>query len=173
VYHNINYYGIHNFYLAILEDLGLSGSVTKEYILFREQYYLDMLFNKYPDLALNLSRVAGSTKGYKHANEFGLRRKGNLNPMFNLSKSKEFIEMQLKDRRGPNNPLFSKIKSPSTLAKITKIVYVYNLLDISLIGEYSTVNCSKEFKMGKDTLTKYIKSGLPYKGKIFSRAKLN
>jgi hypothetical protein len=132
-----------------------------------------MLFNKFPNLALNLSRVAGSTKGYKHKAEFGLSRKGNLNPMFSLSKSKEFIEMQLKHRKGPNNPLFGKIKSPSTLAKITKIVYVYNCLDMSLIGEYSTVNCSKEFKMGKDTLTKYIKNGLPYKGKIFSRKKLN
>jgi hypothetical protein len=71
-----------------LEDLGTSGSVTKEYILYREQYYLDMLFNKYPDLTLNLSRVAGSTKGYKHATDFGLSRKGNLNSMFNLSKSK-------------------------------------------------------------------------------------
>jgi len=171
VYYSINYYGIHNFSLAILEDLGISGSVRKEYILSREQYYLDMLFNKYPDLALNLSRVADSTKGYKHANEFGLSRKGHLNPMFNLSKSKEFIEMQLKDKKGSNNPLFGKFKSPSTLAKITKIVYVYNLSDMSLIGEYSTVNCSKEFKMGKDTLTKYIKSGLPYKGKIFSREK--
>jgi group I intron endonuclease len=173
VYNNINYYGIHNFSLAILEDLGSSGSVTKEFILSREQYYLDMLFNKYPDLSLNLSRVAGSTKGYKHAIEFGLSRKGNLNPMFNLRKSKEFLEMQFKDRRGPKNPLFGKIKSPSTLAKITKIVYVYDCLNMSLIGEYSTVNCSREFKMGKDTLSKYIKSGLPYKGKIFSREKLN
>lgn len=64
-----------------------------------------------------------------------------------------------------------KIKSLSTLAKITKIVYVYNLLDMSVIGKYSTVNCSKEFKMGKDILTKYINSGLPYKIKIFSRDK--
>lgn len=173
IYHNINYYGIHNFALAILEDLGTSGSVTKEYILSREQYYLDMLFNKYPNLVLNLSKVAGSTKGYKHRPEFSLSRKGNLNPMFGLSKSKEFIEMQLIDKKGPNNPLFGKIKSPSTLAKITKIIYVYNCLDMSLIGEYSTVNCARKFKMGNDTLIKYIKSGLPYKGKIFSREKLN
>lgn len=173
IYNNINYYGIHNFALAILEDLGASGSVTKEYLLSREQNYLDMLFNKFPNLTLNISKVAGSTKGYKHKLEFGLSRKGNLNPMFGLSKSKEFLEMQLKDRKGINNPLFGKIKSPSTIAKITKIIYVYNCLDMSLIGEYSTVNCSKEFKMGKDTLTKYIKSGLPYKGKIFSREKLN
>ena len=33
IYNNINYYGIHNFALAILEDLGISGSVTKEYRL--------------------------------------------------------------------------------------------------------------------------------------------
>ena len=44
IYNNINYYGIHNFALAILEDLGCSGSVTKEYIFSREQYYLDLLF---------------------------------------------------------------------------------------------------------------------------------
>jgi len=67
--------------------------------------------------------------------------------------------MQLKDKKGKNNPLFGKIKSSSTLAKMTKIVYVYNHSDMSLIGEYSTVNCSKEFKMGNSTLNKYIKSG--------------
>jgi group I intron endonuclease len=173
IYNNIRYYGIHNFALAILEDLGSSGEVTKEYILSREQKYLDKLFKKYPDLVLNLSKVAGSTKGYKHRPDFGISRKGHLNPMFGLEKSKEFKEMQYKDKKGPNNPLFGKIKSSSTLAKITKIVYVYNCLDMSLIGQYSTVNCSRQFKMGKDTLTKYIKSGLPYKGKIFSKEKLN
>jgi len=44
--------------------------------------------------------------------------------MFGISKSKEFIEMQLRDKKCSNNPLFGQIKSPSTLAKITKIVYV-------------------------------------------------
>lgn len=173
IYQNINYYGVHNFALAILEDLGSSGSVSKEYILSREQYYLDILFKEYPNLALNLSKVAGSTKGYKHRPEFGISRKGHLNPMYDLEKSKEFLVMQLKDKKGSKNPLFGKIKSSSTLAKNTKIVYVYNCLDMSLIGEFSTVNCSRKFKMGSDTLTKYIKSGLPYKGKIFSRKKLN
>jgi hypothetical protein len=92
--------------------------------------------------------------------------------MFGKIKSKEFIEMQNKDKSGINNPMFGKLKSSSTLIKITKLVYVYNCLDMSLIGEFSTINCSKHFKMGKDTLTKYIKNGLPYKGKIFSRIKL-
>ena len=81
--------------------------------------------------------------------------------------------MQNKDKSGSNNPLFGKTKSAATLAKITKLVYVYNCVDLSYIGEFSTVNCSNRFKMGKDTSTKYIKSGLPYKGKIFSRKKLH
>ena len=46
IYNNINYYGIHNFALAILEDLGNSGSVSKEILLSREQFYLEILFYK-------------------------------------------------------------------------------------------------------------------------------
>ena len=41
------------------------------------------------------------------------------------------------------------------------------------IGAYPTVLCSKEFKIGKDTLTKYLKNGLPLKKKLFSRIKLH
>lgn len=81
--------------------------------------------------------------------------------------------MQTKNKIGINNPLFGKIKSFSTIAKLTKLVYVYNSLDMSFFGEYSTVNCSKHFKMGKDTVSKYIKNGLSFKGKIFSRKKLH
>lgn len=81
--------------------------------------------------------------------------------------------MQTRDKSGSNNPLYGKIKSTLTIAKLTKLVYVYNgREDMSFIGEYSTVNCSKQFNMGKDTLTKYIKNGLAFKGKIFSRNKL-
>ncbi len=172
IYHNINYYGIHNFALAILEDLGTSGTVKKEFILSREQHYLDMLFINYPQLVINLAKIAGSTKGYKHKLEFGLNRSGQLNPMFGRVKSKEFLEMQNRNKSGSNNPLYAKIKTSSTIAKITKLVFVYNSSDLSFIGEFSTVNCSKEFNMGKDTLTKYIKNSLPFKGKIFSRTKL-
>ena len=81
IYYNINFYGLHNFALAILEDLGDSGSVSKEFILSREQIYLDRLFKEYPSLAINLSRIAGSTKGYKHSPEFSKNRSGVLNPM--------------------------------------------------------------------------------------------
>ena len=94
--------------------------------------------------------------------------------------------MQHRDKKGVNNPYFGKIKSLETIAKLTKLVYVYNSLDLSYIGEFSTTNCSKHYNMGKDTLTKYIKNGLPFspapcpvrdgiggKGKIFSLKKLH
>jgi hypothetical protein len=77
--------------------------------------------------------------------------------------------MQERDKKGINNPNYGNIKTSSTIAKITKLVYVYNSSDMSFIGEFPTVKCSKHFKMGKDTLTKYIKNGLSYKGKVFSR----
>jgi hypothetical protein len=68
---------------------------------------------------------------------------------------------------------YGKIKSSTTIAKLTKLVYVYNSIDLSYIGSYSTVQCSKEFNMGKDTLSKYLLKGTPFKGKIFSRIKLH
>lgn len=86
IYTNINYYGIHNFQLAIIEDLGSSGSVTKEFILSREQHYLNKLFIKFPFQTMNLSKTAGSTKHYKHKPEFGLNRRGILNPMYTRTK---------------------------------------------------------------------------------------
>ena len=50
---------------------------------------------------------------------------------------------------------------------------MYNSEDMNYIGSFPTVVCSKTFKIGKDTLSKYIKSGLPFKGKIYSRTKLH
>jgi hypothetical protein len=64
---------------------------------------------------------------------------------------------------GKKNPPLLSLRGSrgATIAKLTKLVYVYNNKDMSFIDEFSTINCSKEFKMGKDTLTKYIKNGLP------------
>jgi hypothetical protein len=76
IYNNLNKYGHNNFILAILEDLGSTGSVTKSYILNREQFYLDILFSKYSMLKLNYSPTAGSTLGFKHKEEFRLNRSG-------------------------------------------------------------------------------------------------
>ena len=67
IYNSLSYYTHNNFILAILEDLGTTGSVSKEFMLSREQLYLDLLFSHfYP--SLNNSPSAGSTPlgGFKH-----------------------------------------------------------------------------------------------------------
>lgn len=68
--------------LVILEDLGKTGSVDKNYMLSREQFYLDLLFKYYPLITLNSSPTAGTTLGFKNKEEFRLNRTGTLNPMF-------------------------------------------------------------------------------------------
>jgi group I intron endonuclease len=148
-------------------------NVIKAILIAREQFYIDILFKLYPNSTLNLLPQAGSTKGYKHKPIFSLNRTGNLNPMFNKIKSSEFLAMQTQDRKGSNNPQFGIKKSLIIRAKLTNYIYVYNSLDLSLIGIFGTVKCAREFKMGNDTLKKYLKSGYPYKGKIFSYTKLN
>jgi hypothetical protein len=55
IYNSIKQYGHNNFCLAILEDLGKTGSLTNKELLKREQFYLDILFDKYNFSNLNLS----------------------------------------------------------------------------------------------------------------------
>jgi group I intron endonuclease len=149
------------------------ADVTKEVLLAREQFYINMLFKLYRSASLNLSPQAGSTKGYKHKPSFSLNRLGNLNPMYGRIKSPEFLAMQTRNRKGTNNPQFGIKKSILTVAKITKFIHVYDSSNLNLIGTYGTVECARKFKMGTDTLKKYLKNGLPYKGKIFSLNKLD
>jgi group I intron endonuclease len=159
--------------LLILEDLGKIGSVTKDYMLTREQYYLDIIFKNYSTIILNNCSIAGTTLGIKHKPEFIKNRLGSLNPMSGKQLSPEFLYMQTRNKVGKNNPNYGGKKSSITLSKIIKLVYVYNSEDRKYIGSKPTVLCSKTFKIGKDTLTKYIKLGLPFKGKIYSRNKLH
>ena len=58
IYNSILLYCHNNFGLAILEDLGSTGSVSKSYMLEREQYYLDIIFINDNNLKLNLSPSA-------------------------------------------------------------------------------------------------------------------
>jgi hypothetical protein len=177
--------------LVILENLGKTGSVSPKYMLSREQFYLNIIFKNFPTplgacssseqrLIFNNSPTAGSTAGFKHKpdSNFIKNRLGTLNPMGNLKTfggkqfSPEFLQMQKRNKVGDNNPNFGKIKSAITLGKITKLIYVYNFKDLSYIGSYPTVVCSKTFKIGKTTLAKYVKLGLPYKGKLYLKSKL-
>jgi hypothetical protein len=134
--------------LAILEDLGSLQQVSKKFILEREQYYLNILFTKFLDRKLNISPTAGTTLGLKHSAKFKLNRKGKLNPMSSKIFSSEFVLMKTKDKKGKNNPMFGVVKSPATRAKLQKLVYVYEAETLKKIGVFSTVNCSKHFKMG-------------------------
>lgn len=173
IYNSLKKYGHNNFCLAILEDLGPLQQISKKFILEREQYYLDILFTKYLDKKLNLSPTAGTTLGFKHSSIFKSNRKGSLNPMYGKTFSHEFISMQTRDKKGINNPMYGIKKSPATIAKLQKLVYVYEADTLNSIGVFSTVECIKHFKMGKDTLNKYLNSKLPFKGKIFSRVQLD
>jgi len=49
--------------LLILEDLGKTGTVTKDYMLSREQYYLDFIFKNHSTLIMNNCSIAGTTLG--------------------------------------------------------------------------------------------------------------
>ena len=173
IYNSLKKYGHNNFCLCILEDLGELLKVKKKFILEREQYYLDILFNLYAVRKLNLSPTAGTTLGFKHDSKFKLSRKGSLNPMYGKTFSIEFLSMQKRNRKGINNPMFGYKKSPATILKLQKLVYVYEADTLKYIGVFSTVECFKHFKMGSDTLTKYLNSKLPFKGKIFSRVQLD
>ena len=106
IYNSLSKYGHNNFILIILEDLGHTGSVLKKYMLEREQFYIDILFSKYNTHKLNNSPSAGMTLGFKHDNDFKLNRSGHLNPMYGKTFSKEFINMQNRDKKGKNNPMY-------------------------------------------------------------------
>jgi hypothetical protein len=65
--------------LLILEDLGKTGTVKKDYMLSREQYYLDIIFKNYFTMIMNNCSIAGTTLGFKLKPEFIYSRLGYLN----------------------------------------------------------------------------------------------
>nr|YP_009710704.1 GIY-YIG homing endonuclease [Amanita phalloides]QFZ98652.1 GIY-YIG homing endonuclease [Amanita phalloides]WLF85163.1 hypothetical protein [Amanita phalloides] len=96
IYNNLLYYTHNNFALAILENLGKTGSVTKEFMLSREQYYLDIIFKYDKNMNMNNYPTAGTILGFKHPPSLGLNRSGYLNPMSNKIFSPEFLAMHKK-----------------------------------------------------------------------------
>ena len=56
------------------------------------------------------------------------------------------LSSQTKNRKGVNNPMFGLKKSRATIAKLQKLVYVYQADYLKLIGVLPTV--IKHFKMG-------------------------
>ena len=80
----------------------------------------------------NVLSTPSSSLGFKHSAEtlkiLSDTRKGELNPMYNKSKSPEFIAQMNKSIKGKDNPMYSK-GTP---------VYVYDS-NKNLIGEYNSV----------------------------------
>jgi NUMOD1 domain-containing protein/NUMOD3 motif-containing protein len=84
-------------------------------------------------------------------------KKGELNPMFNKEKSKEFIEHMNKYRKGINNPMFGKSKSEDTYDKNKEFIKSYD----------SVGNAVKELHISSETIKKYLNTNKLYKDKYF------
>jgi len=121
----------------------------------------------------------GSSMGYKHTEENLLKmselKKGERNPMYNKIKSDAFIAQQSRDKSGENNPMFGKAKPEQTLAKLRKMVFVYDVTqDYKLLGVYPTVMCTRLFKLCNNTLRKRINNKEIHNGKyLFSKDPYN
>ena len=158
--------GHKNHSLIILEDLGSTFMLDKKCLLKREQYYLDLLFRNLENYRLNVAIIAGSTAGIKIPIEFSEKRSGVLSAIFGREKSPEFKYQIYRDKMGINNPQFGVVKSEATKNKLRKIVYIYDD-KYTFLGKYGRVDCKFHFKIGYDTLRKYIDSDKIFKGHYF------
>lgn len=92
---------------------------------------------------------------------------GDLNPMFNKTKSKEFLAHMNKDGSGSNNPMYGKPKSEATLAKLRKKVYLYDS-SRQFIKCYDSVGSAvKDLHIAAETIKKYLDTDKLYKDKFF------
>lgn len=172
IYQSILKYGHDNFSVIILDICGKTSTVTKDYILEREKFYLDWALKTYGLAVLNMLNMPGSSMGYKHTEENLLKmselKKGERNPMYNKAKSDAFIAQQIRDKSGENNPMFGKTKSEQTLAKLRKMIFVYDVTqDYKLLGVYPTVMCTRLFRLCNNTLKKMINNKEIHNGKYF------
>ena len=172
IYQSILKYGHASFSLTILEVCGDISTVTKEYLLSREKFYLDWALKNYGLAILNMLNSPGSSLGYKHTKKNLIKmseiKKGEKNPMFGKPKSDSFIYEQTRDKSGENNPMFGKTHSEETLAKLSKMIFAYDVTkNYKLLGVYPTVLCTRIFKISHNTLTKRINNKEIHKNKYF------
>lgn len=146
--------------------LGLAFFRRKKLGRASEQYYLNLLFQNIDKYRLNVAVTAGSTAGIKIPLGFSEKRSGIFSTIFNREKSPEFKYQMYRDKTGINNPQFGVVKSEHTLNKIRKVVYVYDN-KYTFLDKYGRVDCKLHFKIGYDTLRKYIDSGKIFKGHYF------
>lgn len=172
IYNNIFKYTHNNFSVIILEICGKTHTVTKDFYLEREQFFIDWALKTYGLNVLNILRIAGSSLDYRHTKDNLLKmsrsKLGDKNPMFGKTKSVEFILQGTKDKTGSNNPQYGRVKTDTFLSKTRKMIYVYDVTsNYKLLGVYPTVLCTRTFNIGYALLMKRLNDGLFYKDKYF------
>jgi group I intron endonuclease len=162
------------FSLSILEYIDISGpnlskDEAKTLILFREQYYLDLLLPEY-----NILKLAGNSLGYKHSEESLAKMNG---PEANSGKNNHFYGKShsaesLVKMSGENNPrgMLGKTHTPESQAKMSAArgttVYVYNNDKTILVNTFSSTRKAAEyFNCCYHTIKKYALNGLLFQGK--------
>lgn len=166
-------YGHFLFALAIIEVVDTTTNTDRSAVEKREQHWLDILYSTVSrSLIFNLSPTAGLTAGYTHTSEFKLARSGEKNPIHssnNRGFSPEYLAQQKKDRSGKNNPQWGVIKSPETVAKLTKIIFAYDSTTGALLHKGGTYATTKIFSIHHKTLTRVIGTGEAYHGVVYTR----
>lgn len=127
----INKYGVSQFYFVVLEYCEIKDLIQ------REQYYIDQLYPIY-----NILRVAGSSLGYKHTDEYKKLFSNEGHPFFGKTHTEEtkksireaMLEtvrpedvkekirntLKAKNLTGANNPFFGKTHTEESLKRMSE-----------------------------------------------------
>lgn len=105
IYKNILKYGHNSFSVSILEVLGETKSVSKSYILAREQFYLDWALKTYGLQVLNLLIETNSSLGLKHTLETKAKIAKARFGKFHSTETKNKLSQMFSGR---NNPFLVK-----------------------------------------------------------------
>lgn len=171
-------YGIPDYNFIVLErydfDWDLSTSENRDLLLALEQKYF--LLHQHAETKkprYNICPNAASSLGFTHSPEtkelLSKNRKGSLNPMFGKQLSPEFLAQQTRDKTGVNNPVYGTTWSQDKREFFSHRIYVFSAETKELLTSYLGLKVAKkDLHMGHDTLKKYIASGKPYKGRIYS-----
>lgn len=150
IYSSIISNGYFNFSIIILEYCEIKDTLNKE------QFYIDVI-----GPTMNILQIAGNSLGYNHTEEAKAKiseaMSGDKNPMFYI------------DRTGENNPMFGKIHTVQTKAKMSIVkgtaIYVYDTQG-SLAYTFSSARKAAKFlNCSYPTILKFAKNGLLFKDK--------
>lgn len=179
IYKAILKYGHSHFSLIILEVLGPTNEVSNDYLLSREQYYID-LYNTMMPNGYNM-RPADRIRGFNHSD---ITRKliSSLQSGRTLSEeTKVKISTSLKGRIFTDDhrlKISKTIKNRTPLAankSRSRKVWVYNK-DYDLINDgpfLSVGKCLDYMNISRNTFYKYVDTGKEYFGHYYYTKPLN